>query len=996
MPDGITPADPGLLASLADQISLPGYALRNLIRGDFGAAGRNAADFGLNLADAALPGDLIPEISGDNDRPEFREVFGAPDGLLGEAVNFAGNVITDPLTFVPGAAVAKGFGAAGKVAKAVTPQAVQKGAAKVGKKIRRTFGAEKIGKPLKDVITKAQGAREVAGRSSGDAIVEGLKGASQRELDAAGEVLLNVTKDKTTGALRAIDESDTLSVQDRLARYVMENPDVSPEALQRIVDTSQRVAKGQWESGKAAGPGGNIFTDMAGQPDADVVMGALGGTTGQQGVQQYFPRIFQNADDADVPLEELLTSPNAIKGRKLETTKDVLAYLAENTNVKLTTNAAEALSKRASQQAELAARGATGKGLMDLARQSDMALPDELLAKVLPALRAETPRAVVTQGGGDVGQMLGGGAARSGPLDIYGIGSQSGKAKPPGASLAEDAGVTSRELYGVGEQSGKSAVGRSTSGEQVAPGLRDLGLGGQTGKSAVGQSAEAAATGLSDIQRKQARDWLLSREYKQADPLLRETAEAIAKNLPGDEADVALHMLKGMNKRGAVTEGLSKLNRYFKPYAVYGAVVPKLGSITRNLTGGLWQQFSNAEARGSVGQAALRLVPTWLKSIEDGVERLIGKRLFSKNEFAEVDAAFKASGGDPRKALELITDPDMRSAVERGVLGNNFVDTEQLIKSTQRGGWKALGGNILDYPGDMFKGAEQRMRYGLYKDLLKKGSSADDAARIVRESFYDYGISSAENRLVRDIIPFAQFMGKAIPQQAKLFAEKPALASAVANLYAPGRDEPVMPNMEGKVNIPIGTDEQGNRQFLSNLGLPFEALGVLPNLSANPLQAGRDIEQNIVGSSQPLLKAAYSYISGRDPYFGSMPGSYQKVAGQDLGSAGAIINQVLNSGVPFASAVTSPLGTVGKALDERTSLAEMAVNQLTGARVQTVDPDRAIQQRLQAYLERDPSIGQFRTFYDKGDDVVAQDMLAALKSAKDKLKQKQAAITPVN
>lgn len=931
MPDGVTPPDPGLLASLADQIALPGYAARNLLLGRGGAAARNLGDFALNLIDAPLPGDLIPEMSESADRPEFGEITGPIDGFAGELVNFAGNVATDPLTFVPGGAVAKAGGMAAKGLKAVTPEVIQKGAGKVGKTIRRTFGAEKIGKPLKDVITRAQGAREVAGRSSGEAIVEGLKGASQRELDAAGEVLLNVTKDKTTGALRAIDESDTLSVQDRLARYVMENPDVSPEALQRIVDTSQRVAKSQWESGKAAGPGGNIFTDMAGQPDADVVMGALGGTTGQQGVKQYFPRIFKNADDADVPLEEMLTSPNAIKGRKLETTKDVLSYLAENPNVKLTTNAAEALSKRASQQAELAARGATGKGLMDLARQSDMALPDDLLAKALP----------LSGSGPDVNAML------------------AGSARAPAAA------------------------------ERVAGTTGDVVMGGA-------KPEAKALSGLSESQRKQARDWLLSREYKQADPLLRETAEAIAKNLPGDEADVALHMLKGMGKRGAVTEGLSKLNRYFKPYAVYGAVVPKLGSITRNLTGGLWQQFSNAEARGTVGQAALRLIPTWLKSVEDGVERLIGKRLFSKNEFAEVDAAFKASGGDPRKALDLITDKDMRSAVERGVLGNNFVDTEQLIKSTQRGGWKALGGNILDYPGDMFKGAEQRMRYGLYKDLLKKGKSADDAARIVRESFYDYSVSSAENRLVRDIIPFAQFMGKAIPQQAKLFAEKPWLASGVSNLYAEGRDEPVMPSMEGKVNIPIGTDEQGQRQYLSNLGLPFEALGVLPNFSANPLQAGRDIEQNIVGSSQPLLKAAYSYISGRDPYFGSMPGSYNKVAGQDLGTAGSIINQVLNSGVPFASAVTSPIGTVGKALDERTSLAEMAVNQLTGARVQTVDPDRAIQQRLQSYLERDPSIGQFRTFYDKGDDVVAQEMLSALKSAKDKLKEKQAAIAPVN
>lgn len=872
MPERVTPADPGLLASVADELALPGYAVRNLLKGNVAGAGRNLADIALNVVDAPLPGDWIPEISTAEDRPEFNELIGPIDGATGDVVNFLGNVATDPVTYIPGAAVAKAGGALAKGVKAVTPEVVQKGAAKVGKTLRRTFGAEKIGKPLKDVITRAQGAKETAARASQEPIVEGLKGATARELEAATEVLTNVTRDKATKAARVLDETETMNAQQRLAQYLLTNPDVDPERMLRIVNTATGVGKGQAASGTA----GNIFTDV----------GKL--------EEEYFPRLMKK-DEPDDLVNEMLGQPSPIAERKLKTAKDLASYLTKNTDVELA-NAAEALGKRAGAQGELAARGAAGQGMFDIARAGDIALPDELLAKV--------------------------------PVP--------------------------------------------------------------------GKPAGGVETGLDDVQRKAAREWLLSKQYKQADPLLRETAEAIARNLPGDEADVALHMLKGMEKRGAVTGALSKLNRYFKPYAVYGAVIPKLGSITRNLTGGLWQQFSNAEARGTVGKAALRLVPTWLKSVEDGVERLMGKRLFSKNEFAEVDAAFKASGGDPRKALDLITDKDMRAAVERGVLGNNFVDTEQLIKSTSRGGWKALGGNLLDYPGDMFKGAEQRMRYGLFKDLLKQGKNADDAARIVRESFYDYGISSAENRLVRDIIPFAQFMGKAIPQQAKLFAEKPALASGVANLYAQGRDEPVMPSMEGKVNIPLGMDEQGQRQYLSNLGLPFEALSVLPNLSASPLQAGRDIEQSIVGSSQPLLKAAYSYISGRDPYFGSMPGSYSKVAGQDLGESGAILNQLLNTGIPFSSAITAPLGTVGKLTDERTGLGETALGMLTGARIASVDPDKAIKDRLQAYLERDPSIGQFRTFYDKGDDVDAQQLLRDLQEARKSLKEKAKAQANVN
>ncbi len=56
-----------------------------------------------------------------------------------------------------------------------------------------------------------------------------------------------------------------------------------------------------------------------------------------------------------------------------------------------------------------------------------------------------------------------------------------------------------------------------------------------------------------------------------------------------------------------------------------------------------------------------------------------------------------------------------------------------------------------------------------------------------------------------------------------------------------------------------------------------------------------------------------------------------------------------------------------------------------------------MQQRLQSILERDPTIGQFRQFYQKGEgDTTAEDMLAALKTSKQRLKEKQAAIAPPN
>lgn len=897
MPNPVTPADPGLLASLADQIALPGYAVRNLLRGDVAAAAKNAADFGLNMIDAALPGDLIPQISEDADKPQFRQIVDVGDDLLGNALNFAGDVATDPLTYVPGAAVAKGAGAVGKVARAVLPKAVQDVAGKAAQTVRSTFGAQRVSQEGANALRAANATKDAVERSGGEAAFEGLKGASQRELETAGEVLHKLKRDEAGRSSALIDPSESMSLEQRLMAHLVDKPDLDPQRILGLVKTSRELADAQLASGQAADFGGRIFT--AGP-----------------GAKNYFPRQFTDTQPDELLGQTAGGNPSAIKGRTLERDQDVLNYLAENPNVDLEFDVAKALTKRTGQQAELAKRAEVGRSLFERAKADPSLLSGDLLEK----LHGSVPRA--------------------------------------------------------------------------RPVVRELPDASPQGAAVVGPSTGERIPGLTPDQKAKVVSWFGEQDYRHADPLMRSAAEEIAKQLPTEEAKVMLTALRGMAPRGAATNALSKLNRYFKPYAVYGAVVPKLGSITRNLTGGLWQQMSNAEARGALTETAPTVFKTWLKSVDDGVEKLFGRR-FTQNEFAQVDSAYKNSGGDPRKVLAGITDPTMREAVQHGVLGNNYVDTEALIKSFDRGGWRSLGSNLMDYPGAMFKGAEQRMRYGLYKSLRAK-HSPEEAARIVSDTFYDYTVSSAENRLARDLIPFFQFSAKAIPQQAKFLAEKPSVASWLANLYAQGGNEPVMPNMEGRLNLPIGRDEAGNRQFLTNLGLPFEAANLLPNPSADPLDVGRQVEQNIVGSSQPLLKALYAYTSGRDPYFASTPGTYTKVAGQDLGTAGSVINQVLNSGLPFASAGGSLLSQAGRLADERTSGLETAASLLTGARVQSVDQDRALQLRLQELLERTPSVQRFTQLYDKSQDPETQDLLKSLREAKANIKAKKATALPSN
>ncbi len=963
---------------------MPGYAVRNLLRGDIGAAGRNVADFGLNIIDAALPGDWIPEISGEKDRPNFQDVVGPiDDGILGSAIDLAGNIATDPLTYVPGAALAKGAGAVAKGVKAVTPKIVQEGVAKIaqpaGKYLRKVAGAERIGKPLANVITAAQGAKDVTGLAGHEAIAAALKDATPREMQAAQEVLANrtVARDPTLGYQRALDESGTMSVQDRLARYLTDNPDVDPAKLANIVTGVGDYFKTKFDVGKSSGIGGNIFKEMGGQPVSDVVMGAVPGTTGSQGIRDYFPQVFKKTTDEEIA--DQLGNPNFLSERKLTTPADVSTHLANNLDQEIDTDLLGTLARYNQQSAETASKAATGQGLFGLAREAGTELPDELLQKALAQQRLAQPaKAVVgpseTAMTSDVADMLSGGA-RQGP--------RAAEAELPNAfekTSFDPHGQADKWLF---EQNMKEAQD-------------GLGLAGQSGKSVVGKST-AITSGLSADEKQQARNWLLSQDYKHTDPLLKETAQAIAKNLPGDEADVALHFLKGMPSAQGLTKQLGKLNSHFKKFAVFGAIIPKLGAITRNVTSGLFQKYSTPEARGFISpKNAPQFMRDWFASIEDGIEHLTGKRVFTKNEFAQVDNAFKQSGGDPRKALAFITDPIMRAAAEKGVLGNNFVDTEHLIAKASQSGIRDVGNRLMNYPASMFRGAESRMRYGLFKDMVKSGKSADDAARTVRDAFFDYGVSSKENQAARSLLPFFQYTAKAVPQQANLMAEKPWIASVIGNLMSPGRDEPVNAQMEGKLNIPIGRDERGNKQYITSLGLPFETLGTIPNPSANLSQFGRQVEQNIVGSSQPLLKSAFAAVSGEDPYFGTPFQSYQRVAGQDLGQVGGSINTLLGTGLPGATPIQGLLGTAGKLADERTSLGETAANLLTGSRITSVDPNKALQQRLQSYLETRPDIQQYRGFFQTDKNPDTQALLDAMKAAHKKIKDEKKAQASVN
>lgn len=489
-------------------------------------------------------------------------------------------------------------------------------------------------------------------------------------------------------------------------------------------------------------------------------------------------------------------------------------------------------------------------------------------------------------------------------------------------------------------------------------------------------------------------------EYVQANPQMRTAAHEELQKLATTDPESAKYlkdMLEGLPPRGNFSKALAKVTAPIKAAMVFGYAIPKVGSIVRNKVGGVWQALSNPEAGAGVAAGQGK---RFFSDLYGAVAESIGAadKTGLGKDLALIDDAFRNSGGVASNAVKILEAggrKDLAGMARSGVL-EGFIDSEQLVSEIAKTPWKKKYQDITEWPARIFRGVEDRMRAGMYLDLVKQGKTAEEAARITRDVLYDYSVSSAGNRSARGALPFFQFTAKAIPQQAQFLSRGlmqgsggTATAVGLANLNA-DRESPVLPYMEGKTNIPIGNDEQGNPQFISGLGLPVEALASIPNPSGGLREFGRDFERTVVASAHPFLKTAYSTISGRDPYFGSASGTYAKLPG--IGDAGAV-GRGLNilRGTGLTQPVESAAGLLGKLTDERKTAGVAALDLLTGLQINSVDPDRALQAQVTRMLESDPSVERFQTFYQKSKDPATQQALQLLREAKERLAEKRKA-----
>lgn len=889
-------APEGILPNLLRFVDRPGQVVRNVLRGNVGAAGRQAADIVGELIDAPLPGDWIPSASRREDYVSGSELGGMDQtpGFARTATDIGVGLLTDPLTYLS-------FGA--------IPAAKQ---AAMGGKYAMELGIPFTGGKLRTPIAVADQAMDplsVVARGVDKGFGTGLP------FDVG-----------ITGAAKKIDELRSGSVAGA-------KPDGAEAGYEGFKAWMRRAA-------------------------------------GAEDLTPFVSNLATEATAEGAAATRLWTkqAKEAMKGLSKEE-----RYLLTLANVGIDIGSLKPSAK-------ITATPLSGNFLADI----------DTLAKTYGKDSAKLQQVAAKMS--DIGQRQFDEAV--GKQAFYG-------------SPGQNQDYLQRQWFGMDEPGAEFATGslprafkeRSVTTPQQAADLLNRGDTGLELDAAKLMLNRATQQGKMLERAYAARGLAPGSSSTLADDLAKEARDAI-QNTAGLTANdkVALErMLGGMPARGNLTDLLAKLSRPVKGAMVYGVVIPKFGSLVRNKIG---MGLSAASEPGVREEAVKHLNPVNIfKEMGKAWDEAYGTTVFGKaddisKDMALIDDAFKNAKqtDDVQKALVAAGRTDLADAVKYGVM-DGFVSTEEMVKEIARSPNMQKLADLYNAPGKMFQHMEQRGRLMTYKSLHGKGKSTRDAAKLTQDALYDYRINSPENRALRDVVPFAQFMVKSIPQQARWLSQRPAVAAATAPLfYDPsGEDAPVYPYMQGRSRIGYGEDAAGNQQYLSGFGLPMESLDVIPNLSDSPLAAGRDVAQGLLSSTQPVLKTLGAWATGRDPYFGTAFGSYDKIPFVgNAGDVGRVFNVAAGTGFlePIGGGVLRQFGNL---TDDRKSISARGLDLLTGAKLTAVDPDIAQARVISDYLEARPDVAQSRTFYKGEEDPEFAALMSELRAAKQRAKEKKEA-----
>ncbi len=289
--------------------------------------------------------------------------------------------------------------------------------------------------------------------------------------------------------------------------------------------------------------------------------------------------------------------------------------------------------------------------------------------------------------------------------------------------------------------------------------------------------------------------------------------------------------------------------------------------------------------------------------------------------------------------------------------------------------------NVSQNVGDV---VEIQHRAGGMLALLRKGYSPDEAANVVKLLQVDYSnLSTFEREYLRRMFPFYSFsrgMAKYLAEELTTNPAGPVGQTLRVQRNARDRDVATPTYINKGVSIPFGSNADGTRHFLTNLGLMHEqpAQQLSPLFALNPQDSFFTIGSNL----NPLLKAPLEIMFDESTFQQGVSGGVDlDDADPPLGRALSNIGQTVGlrdkdrkepirlGKLTEVAVGSSPLSryvnTTRTIFDPRKNVLMSGANSLTGLRISSVSPQRqdaVLRERAEQYLQ-DVGARQFRKSY---------------------------------
>lgn len=295
---------------------------------------------------------------------------------------------------------------------------------------------------------------------------------------------------------------------------------------------------------------------------------------------------------------------------------------------------------------------------------------------------------------------------------------------------------------------------------------------------------------------------------------------------------------------------------------------------------------------------------------------------------------------------------------------------------------------------------EDMLRTGTFLNQVRRGVDpgvAGDLARLTQLDYSPQAFTSFERNVMKRLMPFYSFQRQILPSIADNMLNRPGglqgqTIRAITRASEPNEENFVPEHLRQSAAIPLpegwpsilgGEPGEGLQRYITNIDLPFESTlnlftpGVGATLPSRVADALGKTGSNILGQTNPLLKAPIEYVTNRQLYTGRELSDLYSVLEQDLGPIGRPLEQAVVNFVPFGARGISLYRQLN---DDRLSPMDArlkaAFNLLAGVKLTDVDEERtkrlAAREMLNKILETTPGVRTYENI------TVPEESLAAM------------------